>query len=131
LADLSKKAFVEIKSYKHGTRNSFKFASSQVRKSVNDPDKYFVCMLERPVNSEPANVSFLKDNLFYKTNLNKLVSNVFTDIEAFEKIDNKSGDVKLVLNLKERPRIHIKHDLMKNEVRSFSALISDLKTQLS
>ena len=131
LADLSKKAFVEIKSYKHGTLNSFKFASSQVRKSLNDPDKYFVCMLERPVNSEPANVSFLKDNLFYKTNLNKLVSNVLTDIEAFEKIDNKSGDVKLVLNLKERPRIHIKHDLMKNEVRSFSALISDLKTQLS
>lgn len=131
LADLSKKAFVEIKSYKHGTRNSFKFASSQVRKSLNDPDKYFVCMLERPVNSEPANVSFLKDNLFYKTNLNKLVSNVLTDIEAFEKINNKSGDVKLILNLKERPRIHIKHDLMKNEVRSFSALISDLKTQLS
>ena len=129
--DSTKRVFVEIKSYKHGTRNSFKFASSQVRKSLNDPDKYFVCMLERPLNNESASVSFLKDNLYYKTNLNELVSNVVSDIEAFEKIDNKSGDVKLVLELRERPRIHVKYDLMKNETHSFNILISDLKSKLT
>jgi len=131
LTDSSKRAFVEIKSYKYGTRNPFKFASSQIRKSLDIPEKYFVCMLERPLDNKPADVTFLKENLFYKSNLNELVSDVLSDIEAYEKIVKKDDDVKLVLRLKERPRIYVEYDLMINQTYSFSVLINDLKNQLT
>jgi hypothetical protein len=130
LSDATKKVFVEIKSYKNGTRDSFKFAISQVKKSLAVPEKYFVCMLERPMNNEPASVQFLKDNLYYKKNLNELVSDVITDIDAFERINKKTGNVKLVLDLRSRPRTHVKHDLMKNGIHSFQVLINDLSLQL-
>ena len=131
LSDPSKKAYVEIKSYKNGSRNAFKFASSQVVKSIKDPESYYVCMLERPIDNEAASVQYIRENLFYKTNINHLVSSVIPDIEAFKKIENKVADVKLVLPLRERPRIHVNYDLMKKETKLFSDLIADLKSQLS
>jgi hypothetical protein len=131
LADESKKAFVEIKSYRNGTSNAFKFASSQIKKSMNSPDNYFVCMLERPINNEPASLDYLKTNLFYRSNLNNIVSNVITDIDDFERIDNKSGDVKLVLDLRDRPRVHVNYNLMTQDVNSFEMLIEQIKKQLT
>ena len=88
-------------------------------------------MLERPLDNKPADVTFLKENLFYKSNLNELVSDVLSDIEAYEKIVKKDDDVKLVLRLKERPRIYVEYDLMINQTYSFSVLINDLKNQLT
>ena len=130
LTDASKKVFVEIKSYSYGSRNAFKFASSQVKKSIEKPNQYFVCMLERPNNNEPATLEYLKQNLNYKVDVNSLVSSVLSDIEAFERIENNFKEVKLVLPLRDRPRVHVNYNLMQNNVHSFNTLINDIKTQL-
>lgn len=131
LIDVNKKVFLEIKSYSHGSSKPFKFASSQIKKSVNVPDKYFVCMLERPSGNDPATVQYLKQNLNYKTDVNSLVSSVLLDIAAFEKIENNIGEVKLVLPLRDKPRVHINFNLMQNNVHDFISLIIDIKMQLS
>ncbi len=131
LSNVNKKVFVEIKSYRHGSKNPFKFASSQIKKSFNVPDKFFVCMLERPPSNEPATVQYLKQNLNYKTDVNSLVSSVLLDIAAFEKIENNFGEVKLVLPLRDKPRVHINFNLMQNNVHDFISLINDIKMQLS
>jgi len=129
-SDSNNKVFVEIKSYANGSKNPFKFASSQIRKSIEFPEKYFVCILERPLNSKPATVEYLRANLFYNSNLKNIVSGVISDIEAFEKIDNNINDVKLVLPLRDKPRIHVKYDLLFNNSNSFVDLIRDIKSQL-
>jgi hypothetical protein len=130
LLDATKKVFVEIKSYKQGSRNPFKFASSQIKKSVNSPNRFFVCMLERPTDNYPASVKYLKENLNYRTDINSMVSAVLMDIAAFEKIENNSEDVKLVLPLRDKPRVHINYNLMQNKVYDFKTLINDIKIQL-
>lgn len=130
LIDRNKKVFVEIKSFIFGSKKPFKFASSQIRKSIEVPEKYFVCMLERPLNGEPASVLYLKEKLFYKSNLNVIVESVIKDIDAFERIEDKKDDVKLVLPLRDKPRIHIKHDLLSNNSSSFDDLIIEIKLQL-
>ena len=131
LLDTSKKVFVEIKSYKYGTESPFKFASSQIKKTVEMPNKYFVCMLERPLDNEAATILYLKQNLNYKADVNRLVTSVLSDIEAFEKIENNYNEVKLVLPLRDRPRVHINFNLMRDNNHGFSALINDIKLQLS
>lgn len=130
LTNTNKRVYVEIKSYKNGSKNPFKFASSQIRKSIEYPDKYFVCMLEKPINSEPATVEYLREKLFYKSALNNIVSEIVNDIDAFEKIENNFNDVKLVLPLRESPRIHVKFDLLFNNSNSFANLIENIKSQL-
>jgi hypothetical protein len=131
LTNDSKKVFLEIKSYSHGSRNAFKFASSQVKKSIEKPNQYFVCMLERPNNNEPATLEYLKQNLNYKVDVNSIVSSVLSDIEAIERIENNLKEVKLVLTLRDKPRVHVNYNLMQNNVHSFNKLITDIKTQLS
>lgn len=131
LLDTSKKVFVEIKSYKYGSESPFKFASSQIKKTVEMPDKYFVCMLERPIDNEAATILYLKQNLNYKADLSHLVSSVLSDIEAFEKIENSYNEVKLVLPLRDRPRVHINFNLMQDNIHNFGSLINNIKLQLS
>jgi hypothetical protein len=131
LSEPEKKVFVEIKSYKHNTTYPFKFASSQIKKSIEAPGQYFVCMLERPQNNAVATTTYLKDKLYYRSNLDALVNTVMVDIDAFEHIQYKSGDVKLVLNMRDRPRVHVSHQLMKQEVNSFNSLVLKLKEKLA
>ena len=88
-------------------------------------------MLERPPSNDPATVQYLKQNLNYKTDVNSLVSSVLLDIAAFEKIENNFGEVKLVLPLRDKPRVHINFNLMQNNVHDFISLINDIKMQLS
>ena len=130
MSDSTKRVFIEIKSYKYGTSNPFKFACSQVKKSVSSPDNYFVCMLERPIDNKPATIEYLKQSLYFQSKLNNLVSGVLGDISAFEQIENKTGDVKLVLPLRDRPRVRVNYDLMNREVDSFDVLISEIKERL-
>ena len=59
-----------------------------------------------------------------------MVSAVLMDIAAFEKIENNSEDVKLVLPLRDKPRVHINYNLMQNKVYDFKTLINDIKIQL-
>ncbi len=87
-------------------------------------------MLERPNNSEPATIEYLKQNLTYKDDVNGLVSSILSDIEAFERIKNNLKEVKLVLPLREEPRVHVKYELMQNNIHNFSTLINHIKTQL-
>jgi len=124
------KVFVEIKSFKHGTRYPFKFASSQVKKSIDAEEDFFVCMLERPDDNEPATVDYLRENLKYKSNVKDIMENAQEDISAFEKISAKQSDVKLVLNLRDKPRVHVDFSLMNRGSESFENLINQLKERL-
>lgn len=126
----SNSLFIEIKSYANGSQETFKFASSQIKKSINDSANYFVCMLERPSNDEAATIDYLKSRLEYRTNVMSLMNSVIQDINDFERIENKQDSVKLIIQKRDRPRVHVDYDLMRQNVKSFAQLVSDIKTRL-
>ena len=128
--DPQKRIFIELKSYKNGTNHDFKFASSQVKKSLENPEDYFVCMLERPENDVPATVEYLKTKLQYKTNLSNLTMEVISDIKDFERINSRNGAVKLVIDQRQEPRVHIAFPLMQENSQSFYQLITEIKNRL-
>lgn len=87
-------------------------------------------MLERPDDNEPATVDYLRENLKYKSNVKDIMENAQEDISAFEKISAKQSDVKLVLNLRDKPRVHVDFSLMNRGSESFENLINQLKERL-
>lgn len=128
-SDNSKKVFLEIKSFEHGTSQPFKFAISQVRKSIESEDNFIVGFIERP-GEEKATKEYLSDNMKFTFRLYEILTEVIHDVDNFENIINDEKEVKLVLPQIERPRVHVDFSLLSNETYSFDAFVDQIKEVL-
>lgn len=78
--------FIEMKSYRYGSRLDFKFASSQIKKAVDEKNNYVVCTLERPANDELADIEYIRTNVKGTFRLDQFVSQVLNQIATYEEL---------------------------------------------
>lgn len=126
----NKSVFIELKSFAYGSLKPFKFAISQANKAINLPEKFAICILERPIQSELVVPEFIRKELKYRKGISLDLQNAMKDNLDFEKIRNKEENVRLYINLREDVRVSIDHNFLISKCQGFNDLISDLKTQM-
>lgn len=127
----NKSMFVELKSYANGSIAPFKFAISQAQKAVNAPQKFAVCVLERPASDSPVTPNFIIEQLKYRQNITPHFINGLNDNNTLEKIRYKTDAVKLYLNLREEVRISISKNIVLENADSFKDLIGNIKKEIA
>lgn len=129
--DNNKSMFVELKSYANGSIEPFKFAISQAQKAVNAPQKFAVCVLERPASDSPVTPGFIREQLKYRQNITPHFINGLNDNNTLEKIRYKTDAVKLYLNFREEVRISISKNIVLENANSFKDLIGNIKKEIA
>ncbi|WP_224994413.1 sacsin N-terminal ATP-binding-like domain-containing protein [Cesiribacter sp. SM1] len=126
-----RRLLLEIKSYAHGTNAPFKFASSQIKESTINSENYYVCMIERPQKGISTSIDYIKSNLVYRSEVQNLMQSVMKDIHDLERIDRNSDSVRLVIDKRDQPRVHVDFLLLKQGAKSFHQLVEDIQAKIA
>jgi hypothetical protein len=122
--------FVELKSFANGSTEPFKFAVSQAEKAVKIPNRFAICMLERPVSDGEITPDFIRQNLIYKENITEHLKVALNDNATLNKIRFNPNEVKLFVNLREDVRVSVSKKILTDNHLLFSNLITNIKTQI-
>ncbi|MDB4656012.1 hypothetical protein OAE48_04100 [Flavobacteriales bacterium] len=122
--------FIEMKSYRFGSRWDFKFASSQVRKAIEHKDRYIVCVLERPENDGLVDTSYIKSNVKGCFRLHQFVSPVLNQIATYEELRKSNSGVRLVLDELGAARIHVPYEMILTQAHAFFVVVDSIKMKL-
>jgi hypothetical protein len=126
----NKSMFIELKSFAFGSSEPFKLAISQARKALDLPDKFALCVLERPTQPELAVPDFIRNELKYRKNISPALQSAVNDNSDFERIRNNQSNVHLYINLREDVRVSVDHNFVINNSSGFTDLITDIKEQI-
>ncbi len=125
-----KSMFIELKSFASGSNQPFKLAISQARKAIDVPDKFALCVLERPKQIELVVPDFIRSEIKYRKNIAPALQSAINDNSDFERIKNKKDKIHLFINLREDVRVSVEHDFITSNCFDFSTLIIDIKEQI-
>jgi hypothetical protein len=122
--------FIELKSFARGSMEPFKLAISQARKAIDMPEKFALCVLERPIQTELVVPGFIRSELKYRKGISPSLQTAVADNSNFERIRNSQDNVHLYINLREDVRVSVGHHFVISNCNTFSDLINDIKKQL-
>ncbi len=125
-----KSMFIELKSFASGSKEPFKLAISQARKAIEMPEKFALCVLERPKQTELVVPDFIRSELKYRKGISPALQTAVADNSDFERIRNSQENVHLYINLREDVRVSVGHNFATSDCNTFSDLINDIKGQL-
>ena len=114
----------------HFETASFKIAISQAQKAIDQPEKFALCILERPTQSELVTPDFIRNNLKYRKEIAPALQIAVRDNSNFEEIRNRQNNVYLYINLREEVRVSVEHNFLINDCNKFCDLINDIKEQI-
>jgi hypothetical protein len=126
----NKSMFIELKSFASGSTEPFKLAISQARKSIDMPEKFALCILERPTQTELVVADFIRNQLKYRKGISTALQIAVNDNSDFERIKNNQSNVHLYINLREDVRVSVAHNFVVSNCNTFADLISDIKEQI-
>lgn len=126
----SKQLFIEMKSYRYGSRWDFKFANSQIMKAVTEKQNYVVCTLERPANDGLADVDYIRSHVKGYEHLHEIVGPVIGQIETYQSLKRMSGGVRLVLDELGAPRVHVPYNTIRSQSHDFRTVVDSIKDRL-
>jgi hypothetical protein len=126
----NKSMFIELKSFASGSTEPFKLAISQARKAIDMPEKFALCVLERPTQTELVVPDFIRSELKYRKGISPSLQTAVADNSNFERIRNSQDNVHLYINLREDVRVSVGHNFVTSNCNTFSDLINDIKIQL-
>lgn len=126
----NKSMFIELKSFASGSTEPFKLAISQAKRAVDMPEKFALCVLERPAHNELVVPDFIRSKLKYRKGISPALQTAIRDNSDFERIRNSQDNVHLYINLREDVRVSIGHNFVTRDCNKFSDLIDDIKVQL-
>ena len=126
----NKSMFIELKSFANGSSEPFKLAISQARKAIEMPEKFALCILERPIQTELVVPEFIRSQLKYRKDISTALETAVNDNLEFERIKNNQENVHLYINLREEVRVSVDHGFVVSNCSTFSTLINDIKDQL-
>jgi hypothetical protein len=126
----NKSMFIELKSFASGSSEPFKLAISQARKAIDMPEKFALCVLERPTQTELVVPDFIRSELKYRKGISPALQTAVADNTDFERIRNSKDNVHLYINLREDVRVSVGHNFVTSNCNTFSDLINDIKKQL-
>lgn len=126
----NKSMFIELKSFASGSTEPFKLAISQARKAIDMPEKFALCVLERPTQTELVVPDFIRSELKYRKDISTALETAVNDNSDFERIRNNQDNVRLYINLREDVRVSVGHNFVISNCNKFSDLINDIKGQL-
>jgi hypothetical protein len=122
--------FIELKSFANGSTEPFKLAISQARKAIDMPEKFALCVLERPTQTELVIPDYIRSELKYRKEISPSLQTAVKDNSDFERIRNSQNNVYLYINLREDVRVSIGHNFVTSNCNTFSDLIDDIRKQL-
>lgn len=125
-----KSVFIELKSFAHGATEPIKLAISQAKKAFDNPEKFILCLLERPPSNQVSAVDYIKRKLICKKGIKDLLVSSINDNNLLEKILDRPGNVKLLISFREEIRVSISKDLLTTGSHSFSELVVYIKEKL-
>jgi len=126
----NKSMFIELKSFANGSTEPFKLAISQARKAIDMPEKFALCVLERPTQTELVIPDYIRSELKYRKEISPSLQTAVKDNSDFERIRNSQNNVYLYINLREDVRVSIGHNFVTSNCNTFSDLIDDIRKQL-
>ena len=126
----NKSMFIELKSFATGSTEPFKLAISQARKAIDMPEKFALCVLERPTQTELVVPDFIRSELKYRKGISPALQTAVTDNSDFERIKNSQDNIHLYINLREDVRVSVGHNFVISNCNKFSDLINDIKEQI-
>lgn len=126
----NKSMFIELKSFARGSSEPFKLAISQARKAIDIPEKFALCVLERPTQTELVVPDFIRSQLKYRKELSSALQTAVNDNSDFERIRNNKSNVHLYINLREDVRVSVGHNFVMTNCNTFGDLINDIKEQI-
>ena len=128
--DNNKSMFIELKSFASSSAEPFKLAISQANKAINMPEKFALCVLERPTQTESVVPDFIRNQLKYRKDISTELQTAVNDNLHFERIKNNQNNVHLYINLREDVRVSVGHNFVISNCNTFADLISDIKEQI-
>jgi len=126
----NKSMFIELKSFASGSKEPFKLAISQARKAIEFPEKFALCFLERPYQSELVIPDFIRKSLLYKNSISSALQSAIQDNSNFERLRNSQSNVRLHINLREAVRVALDHSFAMEGCNSFTDLVNHIKRQI-
>lgn len=125
-----KSVFIELKSQANGSADPIRMAVSQAKKAVELPDQFALCVLERPVNDDLADIDYIKDKIVYRSQMQNALAEVLTDHNAFVGIATKKTPVRLRIALRDDVKVSIENSVINMAPKGFVELIADIKKQI-
>jgi len=127
----NKSMFIELKSYARGSNEPFKLAISQARKAIEMPEKFALCILERPTQTDLVVPEFIRNELKYRKDISSALQSAVNDNSDFERIRNNQENVHLYINLREDVRVSVGYNFILSGCYDFPVLINDIKDQIN
>lgn len=127
----NKSMFIELKSFASGSSAPLKLAISQARKAIEMPDKFALCILERPTKPELIVPELIRKALKYRKGISTALQSAIQDNTDFERIKNNQSNIHLYISLREDVRVSVGYDFITSNCNDFTTLINDIKLQIN
>lgn len=122
--------FIELKSHAFNSNYPICLAISQAKLAFKNPDRFALCILQRPELDDNLNEDYLIKELLYQSHFQDLLSEALVDFGTLEKILLKNSDATLKWDFKGRPKISLSRNFINLNPSNFSKLINDIKSNI-
>jgi len=130
-ASNGKSYFIELKSYRNYSSDSFRLAPSQAIRAAKNETNYALALLERPDNIDDVTTDYIKENLKFRKEVGYELQQGLEDYLSYREIAKREGTVsKLHLVLLEKERIEVERSIILSKSDGFSDLMRDIKRQV-
>jgi len=124
------KFYVELKSHASNTNRPIKMAISQAKFAVQQPDCFALCVIERPLNENKLSKDYIKNNLKYKSQIEKVLKETVDDYKVFKYLKEKNDYANIDYELRDKVKVAIDHDYIDSEYKPFYELVKIIRQKI-